>query len=317
MRTQFKQQYHSLLAAITILLVGLSACGPAEEQPDNNETTPCKEVSVDNEDYCVWRGQNIIIETGYLCPQTFSFKHVFINNPQLATNIIVCSKVMTAPTIPIIGKINAAYSQEYPNNTTGRTCDDIRADYGVTYDTLPTTCTTNADCKFAGINTCGIASKVSNGCDIAIANNADTSALQALNSEYDALGCNANDPVCDACVLQETRCNDQGMCEIATQPARTCDDVRADYAAAYANFPKTCQQASDCTFAGVNSCGLANKLVNGCDIAISTSADTTVLNTLNTEYQNLGCGANDPQCDQCIQLNVTCNPQGMCEVVPQ
>ena len=302
------------LAGITAgvaLSMSLGACS-GKENNNNTAADPCEEVSVDGEDYCVWRGQNIIIETGYICPQTFSFRHEFPKGQDFSQDLIVCSGSMTPPTIPIIERIHVQLGQApVENNTTqGRSCANVEADYSAAFEALPTSCMVDADCEY-------INPGLECGCGAAVSASADKQPFTDLYEEYRGLDCHLDDPICGFCMQGEPRC-DQGVC-VATQQngGRTCDDLKADFAAAYDALPRTCQTTADCAYGGTNSCGIAKNISGGCQIALSSDADRSVLDPLVMEYDALGCGAMDPPCSECAALPVVCNDQGMCETTPE
>ncbi len=208
--------------------------------------------------------------------------------------------------LPVVCDAGACVVQEEGD----RTCDDIVTDYAQEHTQLDRSCTDVSDCKRLMPDVCGLTSP-DHTCDTAVNVNEDASSLDALVKEHNMELCAANiDCVEIQCAPKELAC-DAGVCVLEDAPARTCDDVRADYAAAYDAFPRGCQEDADCSFAGVNACGLANGVVGGCDIAIGANVDRSELQTLSQEYDSLGCNAGDPACAACQSVAVMCD-QGMC-----
>lgn len=189
-----------------------------------------------------------------------------------------------------------------------RTCEDIKTDYAVIHDSLPTACQQDADCEYTRATACGVTGSVSEACK-AVTAGSDLSSRAALGNEYQALGCGVNDPVCNICEEEPVKC-DQGVCIVVPDVARSCEDIEADYAAQYAALPQTCQAAADCQSAGVNACGVSSEVVGGCGIAVSTSADFSALGVLGQEHQMLGCDQG-PECAACPSMPVDC-VNGMC-----
>lgn len=191
-----------------------------------------------------------------------------------------------------------------------RTCEDIEEDYAAEFGALDTSCVTDMDCQPAGVNGCGITDNIASGCNYAVSTSADFSALTPLSTEYQAMRCDMDGPVCAACPGGPVTC-DAGTCKMQPQVQRTCEDIKADYAAVYASFSRVCTVDADCAYAGTNVCGLASEVAGGCGISINKSEDRSELNVLGQEYDDLGCTRNDPACGPCQALPVSCD-QGMC-----
>lgn len=190
-----------------------------------------------------------------------------------------------------------------------RTCDVVAAEYAVAFDGLDKSCATNADCQAFTTTGCGITKDLSS-CNLVTSASADRTSLGPLVQEYEQLGCNASVPPCMLCEEKAVAC-EQGACVVLDMPPRTCEDVVADYAEVYASFSRTCQVDEDCKYAGTSSCGVAQDVIGGCDLAIRASEDLTPLTPLSEEYEQLGCNVNTPACAACRTRDVTCR-QGIC-----
>lgn len=190
-----------------------------------------------------------------------------------------------------------------------RTCAMVAASYrAAVASDLDRSCAQNVDCKVVQPDCHMGGGEV--GCTLAANVSADLGPLTALKQSYDDMACRANQANCVTCAPAEAVCN-QGKCKAQPVSARTCDDIRAEYGAVYAAFPTTCQVAADCRDAGINSCGIASEVVDGCNVVVSSSADLSPLTSLSKEYQMLGCTAGDPLCNACSAGAVDC-VQGQC-----
>lgn len=190
-----------------------------------------------------------------------------------------------------------------------RTCQAVAADYAVAFEALDRSCTMNSDCQAFTTSGCGITESLPS-CNLVTSATADRAALGPLVQEYEQLGCNANLPECQLCEQKAVAC-EQGACVVLDMPPRTCGDVVTDYAEVYASFSRTCQVDEDCKYAGTSSCGVAQDVVGGCELAIRASEDLAPLTPLAQEYEQLGCNVNTPSCAACRARDVSCR-QGIC-----
>ena len=315
-----------MIGGAVLACMWASGCNTTEE--DVTPRTDCEEVTVDGDAYCVWQ-QKIIIETGYTCPSSLQYSHVIEDVSAQGGNLVVCSKYNTVPTTPIIQDIRRKLFSSQPEGDMGgsgdmggggdmpdgRSCDDVKADYAAEFATLDASCTEDADCRDFNTTGCGITDGLT-GCNFPLNVNADQSGLATLGQEFQALGCDVGEPVCQICAQKPVVC-DAGQCAFAPEePARTCEDIEVDYAAAYGALDTSCATDMDCQPAGVNGCGISDNLAFGCDYAVNTSADFSALTPLSMEYQAMRCDMDGPVCAACPGGPVMCDA-GTCKMKPE
>lgn len=283
-----------LISAGAMLCFGLTACGPASQtnnDASNTSAAPgeCEVVKVDGTDedsgeYCVWRGQNIIIETGYSCPQLFSYRHDY------GQDLIVCSRFSRRPPTPIFRRIEDLLNATMPpNNTTtgGRTCGEVQAELATTAAAFGTSCMADADCVKIEQPPCGCGTPISSG--------QDQTTYDGLLAESEQLGCGQGVD-CSECPQSTLVCQDN-TCVLDFNAGRTCEDITADIQTEDAQLATSCNADTDCKMVFGPGCG--------CGQAVRADEDLTSREGLVSEYDAEDCDGG-VICNRCLEDTAVC-----------
>lgn len=317
------------IVGLSLAMVG-AACGPDPTPQDNNgdnngSSNACQRVEVEGEDYCVYRKQNIIIETGYDCPVDLVQRH------QISDDMIVCSGSMDPPTDPVVERIeelvpfmnNSTNNPTTENNTSinggTRTCNDIESEHDALVNGADTSCMTDADCKMISGGHCGLRQ-----CGLPVNVNVSDTEFVSLGNEYSQLSCDAGID-CAACLQEEAVCENNTCVAQPFSEGRTCEDIEQNFEDAVLALDTSCSEDADCvSFAG--SCQFGSDQFNICELAANVNADRSELDAFTQEHDDMCGGA--VACQQCaapaaaVCENNTCvvpaeTPVSICESTQQ
>ena len=321
------------IVGLSLAMIG-AACGPDPAPQDNNGDNnvggnACERVEVEGVDYCVYRKQNIIIETGYDCPVDLVQRH------QIGDDMIVCSGSMDPPAEPVVERIeelvpymnNSTNNVTPGNNTTplnntstgGRTCMDVESEHDALISGADTSCTTDADCKMISGGVCPLRQ-----CGVPVNANVDAADIISLGEEFEQLSCNTGVD-CAACPDEEAVCENNTCVAQFVSEERSCEDIEQDFEDAVLALDTTCTEDADCvSFTG--SCQFGSDQFNVCELAANVNADRSALDDFTQEHDST-CGG-PVACQQCaapadaVCENNTCvvpaeTPTSICEDVKQ
>ena len=250
---------------------------------NESEQATCTTVSVQSQEYCVYRGQNILVETGYDCPSGMMQRH------EIDQTMIVCSNSQTPPVQDVIEELETLVPygtlDPDPNNTTQPTaCEMAKSSLESTLASVDTSCQTDADCTNTG-NYCSYALSA---CGYAVSS-AQAQGIDQAIRQYEASQC--NDTVCNPCPTESEGAQAvciNNTCEIPLDPVDQCEAIEQSYQQAVASVTNTCQTDADCNLV-ISACGIDT----GNDCYIVGDSDLSGVGTLAQEYLDNDCNVDE------------------------